>query len=111
MAKFIEAGATTRFFHCYVRIDKGFDPFVPQQNDINVMPDIATDDLDQAADTDDMHQEATTNDEIFQQTIATITIANNKQSGKKPFQLKGRLSQHVSRFKRLKPNDSCHFSF
>lgn len=126
LAKYIEAGATTRFFNCYIGIDEHLDPDLPQntgQNNIDSMPD----ELDQVAvgqDIDELIQEATINDENIteshQQTLSmlgeeyqqTITIDNKKPKGKKPFQLKGRLPQHgISRFKRSNQNDSHHFSF
>lgn len=132
LAKYIETGATTHFFNWYIGIDKNLDVDLPQptvlvvdhQNNDDLVPDFTTDELDQVADTDEMIQEATINNESFTESNQAsvnmlgkenqqpVTMDNKMPSGKKPFQLKGRLPQRgISRFKPLNRNDSRRFSF
>lgn len=106
MAKYVEVGATTRFFNCFIGIDKQHNPNSPQsiaelvddQNDINVVPEFATDDFDHVTDTDETIQEAIANDEDVTESHEApdrgpgkenrqpITFDNKKTAGKKPFQ-------------------------
>lgn len=130
MAKYVEAGVTTRFFNWFIGIDKPPDlaqpivELIDGQNDINLVPGLATDDLDHVTDSDELIQEAIVDDEDFMESHQAsksvpgkenrrpITFDNKKSTEKKPFQMKGRLRRHgVSRFKPLNRNDSRHFSF
>lgn len=129
MAKYVEAGATTSFFNCFVGIDKFLSPVSPQPNfeitdDTNSASDFPTNELDVETDADGFLQEATFDgDESMESHQASeripqkesrplVTFDREKPNAKKPFQLKGRLRQNgVSRFKPLKINDSRHFSF
>lgn len=131
MTKYVGIGATTRFFNCYVGIDKHPDLNMPQstvelfdfQNDDDSLPDIVPNELNQATEFDDMAQDSTIDDEISttnQRASTSIlgkenrlpdVINDKERRGKKPFQLKGRLPQGISVFKRSNANDSRHFSF